>query len=192
MPEPDAPDVTQTLIDASRGNGSAAARLMPLVYERLRQLAAHYVRREPAGLALRPTDLVHEAYLRLVDQTRADFRHQTHFFAVAAGAMRRVLIDQARGRDANKRGQGWQRVTLDEAVTLTGAPDIDLLSLNDALAKLAELDPRAAQIVELRFFGGLGNVEVAEFLRVSVRTVEDDWRTARAWLRRELSRGVTH
>ncbi len=192
MPEPDATDVTQTLIAASAGDNSAAAQLMPLVYDRLRQLAAHYVRREPADLALRPTDLVHEAYLRLVDQTRAEWKQQTHFFAVAAGVMRRVLIDHARGRDANKRGKGWQRVTLDEAVTLTGGPDIDLLALNDALAKLAELDPRAAQIVELRFFGGLGNVEVADFLRVSVRTVEDDWRTARAWLRRELSRGLTH
>ncbi|MEW6250207.1 MAG: ECF-type sigma factor [Planctomycetota bacterium] len=188
MPPPGEMDVTQTLVEATTGDAGAAARLMPLVYDRLRHLAAHYMRREAVDPALRPTDLVHEAYLRLVDQTRAEWKHQTHFFAVAAGVMRRVLVDHARGRDAQKRGRGWQRVTLDEAVAVTSAPDVDLLVLNEALARLAELDSRAAQIIELRFFGGLGNAEVAEFLRVSLRTVEDDWRMARAWLRRELSR----
>jgi RNA polymerase sigma factor (TIGR02999 family) len=174
--------------------GVSAEELLPLVYGELRRLAGSFMAREPVGHTLQPTALVHEAYLRLVDQTRASFTGRTHFLAVGAQVMRRLLIDHARKRDAAKRGLGWRRVTLgpgSDAPVAEALSAEDLLSLDAALNKLAELDERQARIVTLRFFGGLTVDEVAEAVGVSTRTVESDWRHARAWLRVELSRGVS-
>jgi len=170
-----------------------AEELMAAVYDELRQLARGYLRRERRGHTLEPTALVHEAYLRLVDQTRVDWQGRTHFFAVGAQMMRRLLVDHARHHDRKKRGGDFQQVTLGEAaVPLLGKSlgRDDLLALADALDKLAALDDRQARIVELRFFAGLTVDEVAAALDVSKRTVEADWTHARAWLRRELSSSV--
>jgi RNA polymerase sigma factor (TIGR02999 family) len=172
----------------------SAAELFPLVYDELRRLAGSYMAREHAGHILQPTALVHEAYLRLVDQTRTGFKGRTHFLAVGAQVMRRLLIDHARRRGAVKRGLGWQRVTLGPTCEASSAEALsaeELLSLDTALDKLAALDEREAQVVTLRFFGGLNVEEVAEAMGVSKRTVESDWRHARAWLRVELSRGAS-
>jgi RNA polymerase sigma factor (TIGR02999 family) len=174
--------------------GVSAEELVPFVYDELRRLAGSFMAREPVGHTLQPTALVHEAYLRLVDQTRAGFTGRTHFLAVGAQVMRRLLIDHARKRRAAKRGLGWRRVTLGPGSDAPLAETLsaeDLLSLDAALNKLADLDERQAQIVTLRFFGGLNVEEVAEAVGVSTRTVESDWRHARAWLRVELSRRVS-
>ena len=171
----------------------AAEELFPLVYDELRRLARSFMAREQSGHTLQPTALVHEAYLKLVDQTRTSFRGRTHFLAIGAQVMRRLLIDHARKRGAAKRGLGWRRVTLGPGGETPGAEALgvdDLLSLDAALDRLADLDERQARIVTLRFFGGLSVEEVAEAVGVSVRTVESDWRHARAWLRVELSRGA--
>jgi len=178
--------------DADRA-GISATELFPFVYDELRRLAGFYMAREPAGHTLQPTALVHEAYLRLVDQTRTGFRGRTHFLAVSAEVMRRLLIDHARRRGAAKRGLGWRRVTLGPGGEVSSAQALgaeELLNLDAALEKLAGLDARQARIVTLRFFGGLNVEEVAEVVGVSKRTVESDWRHARAWLRVELSRGA--
>ena len=171
---------------------ASAEELLPLVYDELRRLAGCFMAREPVGHTLQPTALVHEAYLRLVDQTRTGFTGRTHFLAVGAQVMRRLLIDHARKRGAAKRGLGWRRVTLGPGSEPSLAEALsaeDLLSLDAALNKLAELDEREARVVTLRFFGGLTVEEVAEAVGVSKRTVECDWRHARSWLRVELSRG---
>jgi RNA polymerase sigma factor (TIGR02999 family) len=174
--------------------GSSGEDLFLLVYDELRRLAAALMAREQAGHTLQPTALVHEAYLKLADQTRSSFTGRTHFLAVGAQVMRRLLIDHARKRGAIKRGLGWQRVTLGDAgepfMAGTLGPE-ELLSLDAALDALAELDERQARIVTLRFFGGLSVDETAEAVGVSSRTVESDWRHARAWLRVELSRGAS-
>ena len=171
---------------------TSAEALFPLVYDELRRLAGSYMARERAGHTLQPTALVHEAYLRLVDQTRTGFKGRTHFLAIGAQVMRRLLIDHARRHGAAKRGLGWRRVTLDSGGDAARAQALsrdELLSLDAALDRLAELDGRQARIVMLRFFGGLNVEEVAEVIGVSKRTVESDWRHARAWLRVELSGG---
>jgi RNA polymerase sigma factor (TIGR02999 family) len=168
----------------------SAEELFPLVYDELRRLAGAYMAREHPGHTLQPTALVHEAYLRLVDQTRTGFKGRTHFLAVGAHVMRRLLIDHARRRGAAKRGLGWRRVTLDTGREASRAEALgaeELLSLDAALDRLAELDEREARIVTLRFFAGLDVEEVAQAIGVSKRTVESDWRHARAWLRVELS-----
>jgi RNA polymerase sigma factor (TIGR02999 family) len=192
----DEKDRTTNLVAKLSGEGknpSSAEELMPVVYDELRRRAAFYMSRERPGHTLQPTALVHEAYMKLVDQSRVNWRGRTHFFAVGAGAMRRILIDHARGRGREKRGGDWQRVTLSEPLHhAERGLDMDELSiLNEALDKLARLDDREAKIVELRFFAGLKMNEVAEVLGVSKRTVEDDWVHARAWLKRELSKGRT-
>ncbi len=165
-------------------------QLMDAVYDELRRLARGYLARERRGHTLQPTALVHEAYLRLVDQTRVDWRGRTHFFAVGAQMMRRLLVDHARRHDRKKRGGDYRQVTLGEAAAPLFARPLErdeLLSLSTALDKLAALDERQARTVELRFFAGLKVDEVATALGVSKRTVEADWTHARAWLRRELS-----
>jgi RNA polymerase sigma factor (TIGR02999 family) len=170
---------------------ASAEELLPLVYDELRQLARRYLNRERPGHTLQPTALVHEAYIKLVDQSRVDWQGRTHFFAVGARVMRNLLIDHARAKGRAKRGGGRHRVTLAEGMTpfASGELDVDqLLAVNEGLERLAELDPRQAKVVELRFFGGLTVPEVALVLGVSQRTVEGDWTHARAWLRRELSR----
>ncbi|MFY9344163.1 MAG: ECF-type sigma factor [Planctomycetota bacterium] len=173
---------------AARGDRVGAARLVEVVHDELRALAARYLRRERKGHTLQPTALVNEACLRLLGDTIVDDASKTHLFAVAATTMRRVLVDHARKRAAARRGGGAARVTLDEGLAATGA-GIDVLAVDEALQRLATLDERQARIVELRFFGGLNDDEVARALGVSRRTVQGDWSMAKAWLRRELQRG---
>ena len=188
-------NVTEIVCGLGRGGteGSASAeRLFPVVYDELRKLARSYMNRETPGHTLQPTALVHEAYLKLVDQTRADWKGRTHFFAVGARVMRRLLVDHARERGALKRGAGWRPVTLSGAFEdlAGGAMEPErLLDLNAALERLSALDEREGKVVTLRFFGGLTIDQVAEVLGVSKRTVEYDWRHAQAWLKKELSGG---
>lgn len=184
--------VSEIVAGIERGEAACAENLFPLVYDELRRLARAYMARESPGHTLQPTALVHEAYLKLVDQTRASWKGRTHFFAVGAQVMRRLLIDHARHRGAAKRGADWKQVTLSKAIDQGGSDEIgveQLLAINGALERLAEVDEREAKVVTLRFFGGLRVPEVAEVLGVSKRTVEGDWRHARAWLLRELSGG---
>lgn len=181
--------VTELLIEWTAGRPEALERLLPLVYEDLRRQATRYMRRESPGHALQPTALVHETYLRLVDQQRVKWRNRAHFYGVAAGMMRRILIDEARARHAQKRGEGWEQVTLsDVAEPEAGAPGIDILALQDALERLAVFDPRKERIVELRYFGGLTIEEAAEVLGLSEATVVREWTIAKAWLRADLSK----
>ncbi len=185
-----------TAIVASLGGEAQAPRatpdeLIPLVYDELRGLARGFLARERPDHTLQATALVHEAYLRLIDQTRVDWRGRTHFRAIAARMMRRVLIDHARHRAGAKRGAGWRRVTLGDSLAGPADPELDLAELigvDVALRRLAERDPRQARCLELRFFGGLRTREIAEAVGVSTRTVEGDLLHGRAWLRRELSR----
>jgi RNA polymerase sigma factor (TIGR02999 family) len=180
-------DITQMLGEAGPDNQAARDALLQAVYEQLREAAEARLRQERAGHTLQPTALVHEAYLRLVDQTRVDWQGRTHFLAVAALAMRRILIDHARRRDREKRGGGWRRVALHDAFALRRDHDLDIVALHEALEKMAGLDERQAKVVELRIFGGMTAEETARMLNVSTRTVERDWKMGQAWLRRELS-----
>ena len=177
----------QLLHHVEAGDRSAVDRLFAAVYQELRTLAGQFFRREPEGNTLQPTALVHEAYVKLVDQAGVDWHGRTHFFAVAAQAMRRILVDHARRRGAAKRGGRGKRVQLDADLLPGIAPNDDLLAVDEALTKLAELDPRQAQLVELRFFAGLSVAEAAEVLGMSKRSAEREWTMVRAWLRRELS-----
>lgn len=181
-------DATQALSAAARGDEAAAARLLPLVYDELRALAACALRRERPDHTLQPTAIVHEAFLRLIDQTHAEYNSRTHFFAIAAQVIRRILVDHARQHGAAKRGAGWMKITLSHAAQPSRDDELDLLALDEALTTLASLDPRQAKVVELRFFGGLSVEEAAKALGVSPRTIEEDWRMARAWLKRELEK----
>jgi len=174
--------VTQLLLDASNGDKEALDRVLPLVYGELRRLAARYLSREGVGHTLQPTALVHEAYLRLVDQRSVDWRNRAQFLGLAAGMMRRILVNHARDRAAAKRGGAAERVSLSLVDTPSGGPDVDLIALEDSLHRLAALDARKAQVVELKFFGGLTVQEIAEVLQVSGSTVEREWSFARAWL----------
>ena len=183
-------DITTILQQVGAGDDSAINRLMPLVYDELRALAEGYLQRERPGHTLQATALVNEAYVRLVKQEDVEWRNRSHFFAVAAQAIRRILVDHARGHGRIKRGGDRGRVTLGPDVALCPERGLDLLALDEALGKLSGIDERQAQIVELRFFGGLKLQEVAEYLGVSPRTVDGDWSMARAWLRRELREGV--
>jgi RNA polymerase sigma-70 factor (ECF subfamily) len=183
-------DVTQVLAEAAGGDQNAANRLLPLVYDELRGLAANALRRERGDHTLQPTALVHEAFLRLVDQTHAEYNSRTHFFAIGAQMIRRVLVDHARKHHAAKRGGHAERLTLTAIVEPGNERHLDVLALDEALTRLAELDERQAKVVEMRFFGGLSVEQTADMLSVSPRTVEQDWRMARAWLKRELSEAV--
>ncbi len=179
-------DITTHLNRLSSGDASRVAQLMPLVYDELRRIAAAQLARERVNHTLQPTALAHEAYLKLVDQSRAQWTDRAHFLAIAAQMTRRILIDHARVRRAAKRG-GGQRMTLSWAdAEVSGHGELDLIELEDALQRLAQLSARQAKVVELRFFAGLEVNETAEVLGVSPRTVKGDWRVARAWLAREL------
>jgi RNA polymerase sigma-70 factor, ECF subfamily len=169
------------------GDPSKLAQLVELVYDDLRRLAQRYMEQERTGHTLQPTALVHEAFLKLIDQTRVDWRDRSHFFAVGAQAMRRILVNHAKGRRRAKRGGGKPKLTLDEALTLSLDDDHEILALDEALEKLAAIDERRAKIIELRFFGGLNVEETAAVLGISKRTVEREWTACRAWLRRELT-----
>ena len=175
------------------GEGDAQARddLLPLVYAELRAQAARYMRRERRDHTLQPTALVHEAYLRLVGQSRVSWQNRAHFFGLAAEMMRRILVDHARKHQAAKRPGAARGVALDDRVGATPPVDCELLLLEQALTGLATVDPRQAQLVELRYFGGLSEQEAAELLTVSRATVTRDWNVARAWLFRRMTQGVT-
>jgi len=187
--EPVAEDVTQLLIDWREGKKQALAQLVPLVYDELRRLAGRRLSRERSDHTLQATALVHEAYLRLVDKTHPRWQGRVHFFAVAAQQMRRILVDHARSNQAAKRGGGRAKIPIEDGtVVLSHERPSDLLALDDALARLGSADHRKAQVIELRYFGGLTLEETAEALEVSTATVVNDSRFARAWLHREVRR----
>jgi len=178
-------EVTRLLVAMREGQREAEPRLLSLVYDELRRLATGYLRRERRNHTLQATALVHEAYLRMAGQ-KASWQNRAHFFGIAAQVMRRILVDHARAHRAEKRGSGQAMVSLDEAL-LVSADSSQLIDLDEALTRLAEIDPRQARVVELRFFVGMSIEEAAEVLGCGVRTVNRDWRMAQAWLRRALS-----
>lgn len=184
-----ASDTVTKLLQAWRhGDKSALDKLIPLVHDELRRMAQRYMRHERPGHTLQTTALVNEAYLRLADHENMQWQNRAHFFAVAAQAMRRILVDHARSRGYAKRGGGAHRVTLDEAAAIVPEPDPELLALDEALTHLEAIDPRKTRIVELRYFGGLSVEETAEVLELSPVTIMREWNKAKAWLYRELSR----
>jgi RNA polymerase sigma factor (TIGR02999 family) len=183
---PDSTQITQLLSDWSGGSQAALEQLLPLVYDELHRLAGGYMRRERPDHTLQTTALVHEAYLRLVDQTNVRWQTRAHFFAAAAQVMRHVLVDHARSRGRAKRGYGIAEVPLDDAAVLSEERSDELLAVNDALIKLTITDPRKGRVFELRYFGGMTVEEASEVLKVSPATVAREWRMAKAWLRREM------
>jgi len=184
-------EITQLLAEWSEGNQAALDQLYPLVYNELRRLAHGYLRRERKCHTLQTTALINEAYLRLVDQKHVHWANRSHFFGISAQIMRRILIDHARRYDYAKRGGGAQRISLDEAAVVAKQRGQTLLLLDEALKSLAKIDPRRSQVVELRYFGGLNNEEIAGVLKISENTVTRDWNMARAWLYQELSGSVS-
>ncbi|HVF51142.1 MAG TPA: sigma-70 family RNA polymerase sigma factor [Pyrinomonadaceae bacterium] len=187
MTIPPAKDVTQLLLDWSSGKREAMDDLLPLVYKELRQLADRYLRRERSDHTLQATALVHEAYLKLIDQRNVQWQNRAHFFGVAAQAMRRILVDHARNHQAAKRGSGGQKISLDEGLMVTDERAHELVALDDALNELAGFDEQKGRIVELRFFGGLTIEETAEVLGIGTATVIREWRMAKAWLYQSIS-----
>jgi len=186
MGEQSTQGVTRLLREARAGDRAALDELLPLVYRELRQIAARHLAQERPGHTLQATALVHEAYLRLIDQHSVDWRNRAHFFSIAAEMMRRVLVNHAVGRRAQKRGAGETLLSLDEVISFPNRQDVDLVQLDEALTRLSELDPLQARIVEMRFFAGLTVEEVAEVLGVSDSEVKREWRSARAWLTAQL------
>ena len=178
--------VTQLLVELSKGNHAAVDLLLPLIYDELRRLAANYMRRERQGHTLQPTALVHEAYMRIVDQRSDNWQNRAHFFGVAAQIMRRLLVDYARASNAEKRGYEFQKVSLDENIDKASEQSAELIALDDALKALALIDEQKSRIVELRYFGGLTVEETAEVLGVTPITVKRHWRMAKAWLHRQM------
>jgi RNA polymerase sigma factor (TIGR02999 family) len=187
MATPPTREVTRLLLAWSQGDQTALEKLTPLVYEELRRLAHRYMVRERPDHTLQTTALVNEAYMRLVNQKNVAWQNRAHFFAISAQLMRRILVDLARSRQCIKRGQA-QQVSLDEALIVSREREADLVALDDALSALAAIDPRKCQVVELRFFAGLSVEETAEVLKISSDTVIRDWKVAKVWLLRELSR----
>ena len=180
-------EVTELLVDWSNGDQAALDRLMPLVDRELHRLAHHYMRRESPGHTLQSTALVNEAYLRLVDQKRMHWENRAHFFALSAQLMRRILVDHARKRKYAKRGGDAGKISFDEVMAVSPERGADLIALDDALEKLAAIDPRKSKVVEMKFFGGLSVEEAAEALGVAPLTVKRDWKMAKAWLYNALS-----
>ena len=181
--------VTQLLVSWGSGDRAALDELMPVVYDELRRLAESYLRRERSDHTLQPTALVHEAYLRLVDQRSVDWQNRAQFFGLAAQMMRRILVNHAEARRAGKRGGAAEKVSLDEAVSFFEERELDLAALDEALGALSALDPQQGRIVELRFFGGLTVEEAGQVLGLSPATVKREWDSAKLWLRRQLSSG---
>jgi len=186
-PKPTA-DVTQLLVSWSMGNQAALEELTPLVYGELHRLASAYLRRERPDHTLQSTALVHEAFLKLVNQRDVEWRNRAHFYGIAAQLIRRILVDYARSHHAEKRGSGAVKLSLDEAMAVPQKTELDLVGLDEALERLAQMDPRQNRIVELRFFAGLSIEETAEVMQLSPATIKREWNSARAWLFRELSR----
>jgi len=180
-------EVTQILLDLRRGEQGDQNRLILLVYAELRRIAGAHLKREVAHHSLQPTALVHEAYMRLVEIDQVDWQSRAHFFSIASRVMRRILVDYARARRADKRGGGAATVFLEEALLASPGRSPEIVALDDALNQLAELDERQARIVEMRFFGGMTEEETGDVLGISVRTVKRDWRVAKAWLYKELA-----
>ena len=185
---PDQPEITRLLLDFSNGDREAMDRLLPLVYQELRRIARQHLRREYENDVLCTTELVHEAYMKLVDQTRTQWRDRAHFYAVSAQAMRRILVDHARARKADKRGGGQVHLLLDDVGELAVSRAEELLVLDEALTRLAAFDERLGRVVECRYFAGLTIEETAAALDVSPSTVKQDWNLAKAWLYREMKR----
>jgi RNA polymerase sigma factor (TIGR02999 family) len=190
MATPDRRDVTELVAKASTGDQDAVSSVFAIVYDELRRVAASALRRERPDHTLQPTALVHEAYLRLADEPGAWWENRAHFLAIASTAMRRILVEHARGRNAQKRGRGQPRLSIDDVdpAAADHVEAIDLVILDSALARLSELDARQARIVELRFFGGLTVEETAIVIGASPRTVKREWQMSRAWLKREMAR----
>jgi RNA polymerase sigma factor (TIGR02999 family) len=178
-------EVTRLLQSLNAGNREAVDALVPLVYAELRKLAAHYLKSEREGHTLQPTALVHEAFLRLIEQ-ETDWQNRAHFFAMAASLMRRILVDYARGYTAEKRGGAAEKISLEDVFVFAKEKPLQIIALDEALDDLAKIDPRRAQVVEMRFFAGLNNEEIAEVLNVHSNTVLRDWNLARAWLKTQL------
>ena len=187
---PASPTVTRLLREWHAGDEHALERLLPIVEAELRRLARAYMARERRGHTLQPTALVNEAFIRLVDAQDIDWQNRTHFIAICARLMRRVLVDYARARGYQKRGAGARKITLTGARAMTPELNVDLMALDEALERLAAVDERKANVVDLRFFGGLSVEETASALHVSTDTVKRDWRLAKLWLLRELERGA--
>lgn len=185
---PQVKDLTALLVASSKGDQEALNQLLPLVYNELRRQADRYLRRERSDHTLQATALVHEAYIRLIDQ-QVSWQNRAHFFGVAAEMMRRILIDHARSHQAVKRGSGGIKLSLEDVLDLSDEKAADLVALDDALKALAEIDPQKCKLVELRFFGGLSLEETAEVLNVGTATVTRQWRMAKAWLYHELNKG---
>jgi len=179
-------DVTKLLLDLSNGDRDAVDLLLPVIYDELRKLAGNYLRRERPDHTLQPTALVHEAYLRLVDQTRVNWQNRAHFFGVAAQIMRRLLVDHARKHNAKNRGQDFQKLSLDENIDRAVERSAELIALDDALKALAAFDQQKARLVELRYFGGLSLEETADVMGVTPTTIKRHWRFAKAWLYGEM------
>jgi len=184
----DSHEVTQLLIQWSNGDKAALDKLMPLIYSELRQLARHYMSRERPGHTLQTTALVNEAYMRLVNRKGVHWQNRAHFFAIAAQLMRSILVDHARSHAYAKRGGGAHKIALDDAMAVSQQRAADVVALDDALKRLAEIDPQQSRIVELKFFGGLTIEETAEVLGLSPATIKREWSTAKAWLYHELSK----
>lgn len=188
MDPPGSDEITDLLRAWTGGDRAALDRLTPVVYDELRRMARRYTRNERAGNTLQTTALVNEVYLRLVDVKNVDWQHRAQFFAISAQMMRRILVDAARARGSQKRGGGMERINVDEVAIVSTGPEESITALDAALEALARLAPRQAKVVELRYFGGLSDQETAEVMKTSTRTIERDWRFARAWLMRELGR----
>ena len=183
---PEQHEITELLAKWSGGNQTALDELYPLVYEELRRLARSYMKREPKGHTLQTTALINEAYVRMVDQKNVRWQNRNHFFAISAQMMRRILVDHARRYLHKKRGGGAKKVSLDEAMLVAAERSEEVLMLDEALNNLARMDPRRCHVVELRYFAGLNNQEIADVLHISENTVMRDWNLARAWLHRQL------
>jgi RNA polymerase sigma factor (TIGR02999 family) len=185
-PSPKQHDITELLAQWSGGNQTVLDKLYPLVYEELRRIARSYMKREPVGHTLQTTALINEAYVRMVDQKDVRWRNRSHFFAISAQMMRRILVDHARRYLHKKRGGGARKISLDEAMIVAEERSEEVLMLDEALDNLARIDPRRCQVVEMRYFAGLNNQEIASILRISENTVMRDWNLARAWLYQRL------
>ncbi|HTX38408.1 MAG TPA: sigma-70 family RNA polymerase sigma factor [Bryobacteraceae bacterium] len=192
MPEhSDKAPITELLREWSGGNRKALDQLLPLVYPELHEIARHRLQSMAPGATMQPTALVNEMYLRLVDASKVDFRNRAHFLAICATVMRQIVIDEARAHGRDKRGGGWRRVDLEDSEIPSAANEEGLLALDEAMNRLAAVDQRKARVVELRFFGGMTNGEIAEVAGVSVDTVKRDWTFAKLWLAREMKDGLT-
>jgi RNA polymerase sigma factor (TIGR02999 family) len=190
MSAPDSADVTRLLIEWSEGNQKALDHLMPLVYDELWSLAERYLRQERSNHTLQPTALIHEAFFKLIDQQRVQWQNRAHFFGIAARVMRRILVDHARHRNAAKRPPMESHLSIDDVDVVSDTPDVDVLALDQALGRLAAMDPQQERIVEMRFFAGLTVEETAVALNVSTTTVKREWSLAKAWLYRALNGAV--